>query len=142
MENPITWAMLVALIGIVVWVSRVSLAFGRLESSATEARRVADAAKEAAGGATFAAKEEARRIADAVKKETEGFSMGLAALTAAFNLFQVQIAERYITRDILKEFEERLIESRRETTDAIRADIKELRTRIEQLSRPNGRRTK
>ncbi len=120
MDNPITWAILVALLALVGWVSRVTLAFGRIEGTAKEARGIAESAKQ----------------------EVTHFNTGLAALNAAFNLFQVTAAEKYITRDILKEFEDRLLESRRETTEAIRSDIKELRNRIEQLSRPNGRRAK
>jgi cell division septum initiation protein DivIVA len=108
MDNPITWAMLIAIVGLGGWLGKVAHAFGRLEGKAAEAKRIADAAKQAANGVADATKEEARRITEAVKKETESFSVGLAAVNAAFNLFQVTAAKEYITRNVLKEFEDRL----------------------------------
>jgi hypothetical protein len=131
MNEPITWAIVVAILGLTGWIGKVARAFGLIESGVEEAKRIAESAKE-----------EAKRAASSVKDENHDFSTGLAALNVSFHLFQVNAAEKYITRDILKEFEERLSESRRETTEAIRGDIRELRTRLEQLSRPTARRTK
>jgi hypothetical protein len=90
----IPWAALIVALTAGAYVVRIALAFGKIEQTA--------------------------RLA---KDQADNFTVGLSALSAAHNMFQVQVAREYVNRDVMREFEERL-----------RHDIRELGERVDRLA--------
>jgi uncharacterized protein HemX len=102
----------------------------------------ATALKEAEGAraTAFRESEDAKKIAlketDEVKKTAEVLNIQIAGVKADFASYREQAAKdarEYITRDTLREFEQRVATASRENADRLSGEIKEVGRRLDEV---------
>ena len=113
MSDVVTWIALFAAVAAFGSVLRLWQLF---------ADRVAEANAQAKS-ASEDAKEVKQKISDLETSHVAG--------VAAFAIYREQIAREYITRDIMREFEQRVSDAARENADRLSGEIKEISKRID-----------